>query len=193
MTAGPKLPPLTWDIIIGNHPFTVGGNWGSKLHCTLPWAMPLIWIVAVLNSRSVARLILRPWRKIRGYGYWLIGLTAGLTATFDFALDPFASRVKQYWIWGPTKFPLSWHGAPLVNFFSWAVVTLLILAFITPLLIRKQPHKRLPPDFHPLGVWLGGVLLFAAGTASAGLWPTAVLDGIIGVVVATFAIRGARW
>ncbi len=46
---------------------------------TLPWAMPLLWVVAVLNSRGVARLILRPWRKIRAYGFWLIGLTALLT------------------------------------------------------------------------------------------------------------------
>jgi len=190
---GPKLPVLTWKNITGNHPFTVVGNLGARLRHTVPWSLPVIWIVAVLNSRGVARLILRPWRKIHSFGFWLIGLTVCLTVIFDIALDPFASRAKHYWTWGPTKFPLSWQGAPLVNFFSWAIVALLILAFVSPLLIRKQPHKRLPPDFHPLGVWLGGVLLFGAGAASAGLWSAAALDGIIGVVVATFAIRGARW
>jgi len=166
---------------------------GEKIFGTIPWTVPLLWVVALFNGRGVARLILRPWRKIHSYGYWLIGLAAGLTAIFDLTLDPFASRVKYYWIWGPTKFPLSWHGAPLVNFFGWAVVSLLVLAFVTPLLINKQPHKRLPPDFHPLIVWLGAVLLFGAGAASVGLWSAAVLDGIIGIVVATFAIRGARW
>ena len=174
-------------------PFTVGDNAGPRLLQTLPWVLPVIWIVALLNSRGVARIILRPWRKIHGYGFWLIGLTAGLTAIFDLALDPFASRVKHFWIWEPTKFPLSWQGAPAVNFFCWAVVALLMLAFITPLLINKRPHKMPPPDFHPLGVWLGGVLLFGAGAASAGLWSAAALDAIIGVGVATFAIRGARW
>jgi len=64
------------------------------------------------------RLILRPWRKIRSYGFWLIGLTALLTMLFDLAFDPFASRVKHYWLWVPTKFPLTWQGAPLVNFFK---------------------------------------------------------------------------
>ena len=155
--------------------------------------MPVIWIVAILNSRGVARLILRPWRKTRTYGFWLIGLTAGLTMLFDLALDPFASRVKHYWFWERTKFPLTWQGAPLVNFFGWLVVTLLILAFITPMLINKHPVHRRPPDFHPLGIWLGGVLLFGVGSATLGLWSAVLLDGIAGVLAAVFAVRGARW
>jgi len=173
--------------------FTPGQNTGLKLFHALPWTMPLIWILAILNSRGVARLILRPWRKTRVYGFWLIGITASLTVLFDLAFDPFASRVKQYWFWEPTKFPLTWQGAPLVNFFGWAVVTLLILAFITPMLINKNPVHRRPPDFHPLGVWLGGVLLFGAGSATLGLWSAVLLDGIAGIVVAVFAVRGARW
>ena len=173
--------------------FTPGERLGPKLFHVLPWAMPVVWILAILNSRGVARLILRPWRKTRVYGFWLIGITAALAALFDFAFDPFASRVRQYWFWEPTKFPVTWQGAPLVNFLSWAVVTLLVLAFVTPMLINKQPHKRLPPDFHPLGVWLGAVLLFATGSARDGLGSAAALDGIIGVAVAVFAIRGARW
>jgi len=43
---------------------------------------------------GVVRLILRPWRKIRSYGFWLIGLTAALTMLFDLTFDPFASRVN---------------------------------------------------------------------------------------------------
>jgi uncharacterized membrane protein len=173
--------------------FTIGDNTGPKLLKVVPWALPPVWVVAILNSRGVARLILRPWRKLHAYGFWLIGVTTALTALFELALDPFASRVKHYWIWEPTKFPLTWQGVPLVNFFGWAVVTLLILAFVTPILISKHPVHRRPPDFHPLGVWLGAVLLFAIGSATLGLWPAVLLDGIIGVVVAAFAFRGARW
>jgi len=173
--------------------FTTSDNAGPKLFTAVPWALPLVWVVAILNSRGVTRLILRPWRKTRAYGFWLIGLTSGLTMLFDLALDPFASQVRHYWYWEPTKFPASWQGAPLVNFFGWAVVTLLILAFVTPMLINKNPIHRRPPDFHPLGVWLGGVLLFGAGSATLGLWPAVLLDGIAGAVVAVFAVRGARW
>lgn len=173
--------------------FTNGDNSVLKLFNAVPWTMPVIWVLAILTSRGVARLVLRPWRKLHTYGFWLIGVTATLTVVFELALDPFASRVKHYWIWEPTKFPVSWQGAPLVNFLSWLVVTLLILAFVTPMLINKNPVHRRPPDFHPLGMWLGGILLFGAGSATLGLWPAVMLDGCVGVMVAVFAVRGARW
>jgi putative membrane protein len=173
--------------------FTPGHNTGPKMFSALPWVMPAIWILAILNSRGVARLILRPWRNLHAYGFWLIGVTAALTVLFDLAFDPFASRVKQYWFWEPTQFPLSWQGAPLVNFFGWLVVTLLILAFITPLLINKHPTHRRPPDFHPLAIWLGGIFLFAAAAALNRLWLATAADAAIGIVTAVFAIRGARW
>ena len=173
--------------------FTTGDNAGPRLFTTVPWAMPVIWILALLSSRGVARLILRPWRKLHAYGFWLIGITTALTVLFDLALDPFASQVKHYWYWEPTKFPVSWQGSPLVNFLGWLVVTLLILAFVTPILINKNPVHRRPPDFHPLGIWLGGVVLFGIGSATAGLWSAVWLDGIIGVAVAVLAVRGARW
>jgi uncharacterized membrane protein len=173
-------------------PFLFGAEAGPQLFKTLPWAIPLIWVVAVLNSRGVARLILRPWRKVRSYGFWLIGLTALLTAWFDLAFDPFAARVKHYWLWLPTKFPVTWQGAPLVNFLSWVVVSLLILAFVTPALINKNPVRR-PPDFHPLAVWLGAILLFGLAAALQGMWPAVALDGVMAVLAGAFAIRGGRW
>ena len=97
-------------------PFEFSESIGAPLFKTLPWTVPLIWVVAVLNSRGVARLILRPWRKVSGYGFWLIGMTAALTLLFDLALEPFAARVEHYWIWIPTKFPLAWDGVPAVEF-----------------------------------------------------------------------------
>ncbi len=174
-------------------PFTPGQNLGPKLFHAVPWVMPAIWILAILNSRGVARLILRPWRKLHAYGFWLIGVTTALTVLFDLALEPFASQVNHFWSWEPTKSPLAWQGAPLVNFLGWLVVTLLILAFVTPMLINKHPIHRRPPDFHPLAVWLGGVFLFAVGEATAGLWSAVVLDGIMSIAVAVLAIRGSRW
>ncbi|MGB8368303.1 MAG: carotenoid biosynthesis protein [Limisphaerales bacterium] len=173
-------------------PFLFGAEAGPQFFKTLPWAMPLIWVAAILNSRGVVRLILRPWRKIRSYGFWLIGLTAVLTMLFDLTFDPFASRVKHYWLWMPTKFPLTWQGAPLVNFLSWAVVSLLMLVFVTPALINKSPARR-APDFHPLAVWLGAILLFGIASALHGMWLAVAVDGIIAVLAATFAIRGGQW
>ena len=174
-------------------PFTFSAAAGEELFKTLPWSIPLIWVVAILNSRGVARLILRPWRKISTYGFWLMGLTAALTVLFDFAFEPFASRVKHYWLWTPTKFPATWQGAPPSNFTGWLVVSLLIAIFIAPSLINKQPGKRNSPDFHPFAVWLGAILFFGIVCAQQGLLSAAMVDGIIAAIVTVFAIRGGTW
>lgn len=174
-------------------PFIFGQNAGDKMFDTLPWMLPFLWIVVVLNARGVARLILRPWRKAKSYGYRLVGLTAALVAVFDFAFDPFATRSRHFWIWTTTKLPLTWQGAPLVNFLAWGAVAALMLGFTTPALIRKQPGQKSGPDYHPLVVWLGGMALFGTAAALNHVWPVVVADAAIGVVTAGFAIRGARW
>jgi len=158
----------------------------------MPWAMPFLWVAVVLNSRGVARLVLRPWRKVRVYGFWLIGFTAAFTVAFDFALESFA-RVKHLWLWMAAGVPVAWQGAPASNFVAWAAVTLLILAFVTPALINKQLSKRSTPDFHPLLLWLGAILVFAVACAVQKLWLAAAVDAAIGVVIAAFAVRGAKW
>jgi hypothetical protein len=53
--------------------------------------------------------------------------------------------------------------------------------------------KRSAPDFHPLAVWLGGILLFGLAAALDGLWAAMAVDAAIGIVIAIFAIRGGRW
>lgn len=173
--------------------FLVSAESGLRIFGTAPWAMPLIWVAFILNSRGVARLILRPWRKTKTYGFRLIGLTAALTAIFEFTFEPFATQTKHLWFWERTQLPISWQGAPLVNFFSWAALTLLILAFVTPLLINKQLSKRRSPDFQPLAIWLGAMLLFGIGAATGKSWSVVAVDFAIGIITATFAIRGARW
>ncbi len=173
--------------------FVPSEKFGPILHKIFPITMPLLWIVVILNSRGVARLILRPWRKTHAYGFRLIGLAAVLTMLFDLALDPFANKVKHFWYWEPVKLPLTWQNAPVVNFLGWLVVAVVILAFITPVLINKSPAPRQPPDLHPLGMWLGGILLFINGLALAGLWPAVALNVIIALAVPIFAIRGALW
>ena len=174
-------------------PFLYGSEAGLKLFGTLPWVLPLLWIVVVLNSRGVARLVLRPWRKTRAYGFWLMGLTALFAMLFDYALEPVATHVRHYWIWTAGGFSITPMGSPISNSIGWFIVTLLILAFATPALINKQLSKRSMPDFHPLVVWLGGVLLFATGAAFHGLWLAVGADITIAAFIAGFSIRGARW
>lgn len=175
-------------------PFNYTAAAGPRLLNLAAWPVPALWIIAVLNSRGVARLILRPWRKLRNYGFWLIGLTVALTVAFDAALEPFASAVKGYWVWQPTRIPLTWAGAPITNFLGWLLTTLLIMAFATPMLIdkRARPSHR-SPDYHPLIVWLLAMVLFAITAALNQLWAPFVLCLAAGTTAGIFAMRGARW
>jgi uncharacterized membrane protein len=174
-------------------PFIFGESAGDKLFNTLPWMVPFVWIIIVLNARGVARLILRPWRKAKTYGFRLLGATALLTAVFDLAFDPFATHSRHFWIWTSTKLPLTWLGAPLVNFLTWGAIAALMLGFTTPALIRKQPGQKSGPEYHPLVVWLAAMLLFGTAAALGKLWPAVAADAAIGIVVAALAVAGARW
>ena len=176
-------------------PYIYGENAGPKIGGVLPWFIPLLWVVMILNARGVARLILRPWRKARIYGFRLIGMAIALTMLLDLAFDPFATKTLGLWIWTKTKLPLTWHGAPIVSFISWGAVTLFMLAFTTPALIRKQPGQKSGPDYHPLIVWEGLMLWFGMAAALKGgdLWTAWVLDAVVGLAVLFFALRGARW
>ena len=172
---------------------TFNPNAGAKIFNAVPWTVPLVWIFALFNSRGVARLILRPWRKQKNYGYIVIGLTAFLAVGFDLALEPFAAHVKHFWLWQPTKFPWHWHGASPLNFLGWFCVTLLMLAFATPSLIKKQPGSSSAPDLFSVALWFGAVLLFTIGAAKAGFWSAVILDAVLAGVVAVFGWRGAKW
>jgi len=175
-------------------PFVYSEAAGPKFFKAVAWPLPLIWIIAILNSRGVAKLILRPWRKLKNYGFWLMGVTATLVMLFDLALEPFAAHVHHFWLWLPTKFPYTWYGAPLVNSLGWLLAALLILAFTTPALTKKPSRSRKSTvDYHPLVVWLLMFALFATCAFQNQLWPAAALCVMTGTVAAIFAMRGARW
>jgi uncharacterized membrane protein len=166
---------------------------GPKFFGLVPWPLPFAWAAAILNSRGVARLILRPWRKTTKYGLWVIGLACGLTVVFDFNLEPFASIANPWWLWLMPKSVPAWQSAPWINFLACAVITLLILAFTTPWLINKQRPRSSPPDYHPLVLWLLLNLLFAVGDTARHLWLPAVLAVVLAAIVTTFALRNASW
>ncbi len=173
-------------------PLSFGTTSGPQLFNTVPWTVGLLWIVALFNSRGVARLVLRPWRRVKNYGFLLMGLTAVLALVFDFALEPFA-RLKHLWLWQPTKIALTWHGASPLSFLGWTFVSLLILAFIMPYLIRKQPGNPSTPDFSPLALWLGAIVLFSVADAQAGQWAAVAVNGVLAGAASFFSWRGAKW
>lgn len=175
-------------------PFNYTDAIGPKIFGTVAWAVPVIWIIVAFNARGVARLILKPWRKTKTYGFWVIGVATGLVVLFDLALEPFATKVARYWIWLPTKFPATWHGMPWINAFGWGLTAALMFAFATPFLINRDTRARkAPPDYHPLITWVLLLALFGTGSALEGLWSASVLAAVTAIGSTVLAVRGARW
>jgi len=91
------------------------------------WITPIFWSNVLLNSRGLAKLILRRWRATEFYGYWLIAVTSVLS------LVPLL--------------PLTISGLP-VWFASAAILQLLSI----PWLIEKKPVVP-PPNWWRLWPW----------------------------------------
>jgi len=165
---------------------------GPRIFGTVPWLLPLIWIVVLFNARSVGRLVFRPWRKSRTYGLRVIALTCVMAVVFAFALEPYASKLNRYWLWRADQGTLAWYGTPWINFTGWLLISLLIMAFSTPFLLNKKPKKS-PPFYQPLVIWVTIQTLFAAGAAAGGM--KSALYFILFTVVAALsgALAGARW
>lgn len=167
---------------------------GQRVFGLVPWPMPLVWVVVVLNARGVARLIMRPWRKARNYGFWVMGIAAGLAALFDLGLEVFASRLSKFWVWQTRPNLPTWYGAPVVSLFGWAMATLLILGFATPVLVNKRSggqHHR--TGVQPLIIWLVLNSLFAGAACAHGLWFGAAVIAVANLAVTILAVRGAMW
>lgn len=128
----------------------------------------MIWVVLLLNARGLAALILEPAAKHRDHGLHLLGLTALLMLLMALALEPFCSTVHHYWLWGQTRLAVAWHTVPLSCLFAWAVVSVIASIAATPFLVDKHPRPS-PPSREVTWVWALLNVLFAVGTAVAGL------------------------
>lgn len=173
-------------------PFVYTSHLGDKLFNLVPWPIPVLWVVVIINGRGVARLVMRPWRKTNYYGFWVIGLTCLFAVVFDFSLEPFAVYVKGLWVWMASKTALSYYTAPWVNFLGWFVIPLSILAFSIPWLINKQPVKQ-AMDYHPLIMWLLLNIFLTTGNAMQMRWPAVIVSVMGNTAITVYAIRGARW
>ena len=64
--------------------YTEGAS--GRIFGTVPWLLPLLWMVVLFNARSVGRLVFRPWRKSRTYGVRVIALTCVMAVVFALGL-----------------------------------------------------------------------------------------------------------
>jgi hypothetical protein len=164
---------------------------GPRLFEQLPVIMPSWWLAILVSSRETARLVLQPWRRSRQYGIWLIGVAALLAVAADLGLEPFAVRVKQYWLWQTSDRMVCWYAAPWVNFLGWASTTAVTLAFCSPWFISKRPGTP-ALALRPLWVWGLLNLYFLAGNIHGRLWLAATVCGAMIALVSLLAWRGHK-
>jgi hypothetical protein len=109
---------------------------GPPLFDIFRWRVPLLWAVNLLNSRSVARMMLRPWRGSQNYGLLSLGVTAVLTAISNSSIVCFGGI------------------EPWAAFFVYATMATIILVAIMPWLINKKTGPISTPGYSPLVLWV---------------------------------------
>ena len=140
----------------------------------VPWWIPALWLVLIVNARGVSRLMLYRWRTSRNYGLWVIGMTCALVVVFDLGLEPFAIYSKRYWLWTAHKSYLGWdwYGAPLSNFLAWLICALLLVLATFVWSINKRPVPVVP-DYHPLAIWFLLTAWMTTGNLVQARWAAA--------------------
>lgn len=165
---------------------------GYKIVESVPWPVLFYWIAILLNSRGVARLVLRPWRRTEYYGFWVIFLSAFLSTWLALGAEPFFVHAAVYKNWTGRASAWNWHSVPWTFFLAWPVVSALALAFVTPWLVLKAPLKA-PSDYHPLVVWILLAVLFLAGGLLWQCWNATLSMAFALPLVGMAAIRGRRY
>jgi hypothetical protein len=139
-------------------------------------ARPILWIAIMLGSRSVAQLVLQPWRNGLNPGIQTLLLAALLATILASSVELPAKSISRVWVW-------------LVC----AATAMLSLVAATPWLIDKRRTSDLPPaNLWPLGIWIALALTIATSNAIRGQWPSAavVFGGV--AVVAFLSVRSIR-
>lgn len=144
----------------------------------VPWSIPLLWLITLVNARSVARLVLWPRRQKGSYGLWLIVVTAIMTALVLLVQEVVSGRFVTW------NTPL---GLCVVRF----IAAVLLLAIVAPFLIPKGAIVP-PPDCGPVMIWaiVNIYLVVIAGISQA--WECAGVLVVMNGVLTTWGLRARK-
>ncbi len=160
-------------------------------HINWPWMLPLLWMVALINARGVARLILRPVKHWNGYGFWVIGFASVLAALWMCLVDIAVTSAAPLWNWRQTLSIPGFHDLPILLPVRNIVVGLTAMILGMPWLLNKKPVPE-PINWHPLGIWLVSL----SGLTTVAIVRESTPQTVAGLVLLTFpavfAISGGR-
>lgn len=164
-----------------------GDRMGLWLLGLVPAPLPFLWVALLLTSRETARVMLRPWRRERYYGYGLLGAASLLVALSAVSLEPFAVTVQDWWSW-PDHGSALWYGVPWTTFPVWLVVAAFMLLLATPWLVPKRPIPT-PVTLYSPALWTLLNIWFLAGNLSHGVWA----PGLIGLAAVGTVVVLSWW
>jgi uncharacterized membrane protein len=120
--------------------------WPGSTLLTVPITIPLAWHVIVTNALFIVRAIAPHLSRLTE------ALAAGAICTaYDVILEPFATKVKGYWIWNGGS-------VPILNYVSWFVLSALLIRLFAPTFSTRFRH-----DPRPWIILACTVLIFLAG------------------------------
>jgi uncharacterized membrane protein len=157
---------------------------GLRLIGLVPLTLPFLWVGLLLTGRETARLMLRPLRRDRFYGYYLLLVSSVLLALVEVALEPYATQVVGWWAWPEATL---WQGLPWGTLVAWLLSAAFMLMMATPWLVPKRPIPT-TPTLHSPAIWLGLAVWFTLGDLRHELWGPGLiaLAGIVVVAVLTW-------
>ena len=151
------------------------------------WLVPFVWVVAILNARGMAQLLLHRWRPSPNYGLWLIALAGILAALFGLGFVNFEAFLSDNW--SPKDQPLTLPitgNASVFSLLCWGMISVLAISIATPWLIDKRPVRR-PPDRQPLITWLLLNAVFISAFCLRRLWLGVAIVGLCNILIVFLA------
>jgi uncharacterized membrane protein len=165
---------IQWIALKTDYPFgsfMYTENLSSQIFDLIPWAVPILWFVMIVNAYVIASVLFT--RKIGeriDSQTLIVAVTALVVTLMDLNLEPVAVNVKQFWFWLERDW--AYYGIPRINFFGWLCISLLLSAL---LILWFSPHK-----FKISTAWYSLLVLTVMQT----LW--AVLNWQAGQYIGTF-------
>ncbi len=148
LIAGLSLGADLLSIRIGIRPPMEDGPAGEHTFRFLCAIAP-VRVFEILNSRGLARLVVRRREPGSRQGIWVLACTVLLSVLFESTFQGFAAA-NALWPWSTV--------APAM----WPLVALVIAALITPVLINKKPGGVPERESTALLLWLLGSTFFLA-------------------------------
>jgi hypothetical protein len=147
---------------------------------SLLWPFPLLWTAIILNSRGVARLIVRRWVTLPNPGLWIIGIACVLIGFTALGFELFEVQAGEL------------SAGPLVRYvFRWAASALVVLVATYPWMLDKKLMLPPTPNREPAYAWLSFHAVIVVAYVTAGVWDATAVELVIILATVVLSLRGA--